>query len=1319
MAGATQGLARESPAPVSTFDGICLNPPQPPNPSGSEPSRWDDCLIADRHGFERQWRSIQERQRQGKPVDKAQARLDAAVARSREQVARRRAGVPVITYPDDLPIAQKRDAIIAALQHSQVVVVAGETGSGKTTQLPKICLELGRGVTGMIGHTQPRRIAARTVAQRIAEELNSPLGDKVGYQVRFTEQVGEGSHIKLMTDGILLAEIQHDRYLTRYDTLIIDEAHERSLNIDFLLGYIKQLLPKRPDLKVIITSATIDVARFSRHFDDAPMVEVSGRTYPVEVLYRPPAEADEDLYGAIVEAVHEVMALPKRGDILVFLSGEREIRETANQLRRAELRDVEVVPLYARLSLKDQTRVFQPHRGTRIILATNVAETSITVPGIRYVIDTGLARISRYSYRTKVQRLPVEAISQASANQRAGRCGRVSDGVCVRLYAEEDFAGRPAFTDPEIVRTNLASVILRMLHLRIGDVRHFPFVDAPDSRLINDGFQLLSELGAVDARGELTPLGVQLSTLPVDPRLGRMLLAASREGSLREVLVIVSALSLQDPRERPADKRQAADEKHRQWHHRESDFLALVNLWNHFEEKRQELSGNQFSRYCHGQFVSYLRMREWRDLEHQLRLACRQLGLKENREPAGYDGVHRALLAGLLGHIGFRHEEREFLGARNRKFHIFPGSGLARKPPKWLMAAELIETSRLYAHQVARIEPEWLVDLAAHLVRRSHSEPYYDPRRGQVMAFEKQTLFGLTIVDRQRVAYAAIDPAMAREVFIRGALVADQYRGKGAFAGHNRQLLKELAELEDRLRRGDLVVDEGVLYNFYDERIPGDIVGLTAFEAWRKQAERDNPRLLWLDRATLVSAADIQQAESQFPKSLSWQEREYRLSYRFEPGHPNDGLTVHIPAPLIHEVPAHRFEWLVPGMLRDKCIALVKGLPKALRKQFVPVPDYVDKALATLVADNRPLGPALGEQLRRHTAIAVPPDAWDEAGLDPFYRITYRLDDERGQLVEQGKDLAVLKDAHRETVRTAIREGTGSVEEQRGLSRWSFGKLPQKARVRRGKLDIEVYPALVDEGDSVALRLWDNAAEAATASLHGMVRLLVLNHPEPARYLRKQLLKGQELAIVAAGIADHAALREDIIQSAYRAACLDGRPLPASEAEFNAALAAGKARIVGEAQQREAVIVGLLEPLKAVRALLKRHGERFPAGCDDVRRQLADLLRPGFLFETSGDWLRQYPRYLKAAAARLEKLPGYPDRDAEIAAETRLLLEAWDRLATARAAMTAEGRAELEKCRFMVEEYRVSSFAQVLKTLMPVSVKRIEAQLARVKSLLP
>ncbi len=743
-------------------------------------SQWRDrvalCLGVDRGPLNRQLDKIAQRAAQGKPFDRELKIFLARLEKSSQRYQARLSSVPSLIYPDDLPIAARREDLRKAIADHQVVIVAGETGSGKTTQLPKICLELGRGVAGMIGHTQPRRIAARTVANRIAEELQQPLGETVGYQVRFSEQSSDNTLVKLMTDGILLADIQHDRLLQRYDTLIIDEAHERSLNIDFLLGYLKNILPQRPDLKVVITSATIDVERFSRHFDDAPIIEVSGRTYPVDVEYRP-AEEDRDLSLQVLDTVEEILALPKRGDILVFLSGEREIRETANLLRKAQLPHLEVVPLYARLSLAEQGRVFLPHKGVRVVLATNVAETSLTVPGIRYVIDPGTARISRYSYRTKVQRLPIEPVSQASANQRKGRCGRVSEGVCFRLYSEADFNNRPAYTDPEIVRTNLASVILQMLQLKIGDIRDFPFVEAPDQRLINDGFSLLQELHAVTPQGELTETGRQLSRIPADPRLGRMLLAAGKEGALRELLVIVSALSVQDPRERPADKQQAADEKHRQWQDKHSDFTALLNLWNTMEAQRQELGRNPFDRYCRQQFVSPLRIREWRDLHHQLHRYCRELKLPENRDPADYPAIHRALLTGLLGQVGFRHDEREFLGPRNRKFHVFPASGLFKKPPKWLMAAEIIETSKLYSHVNAAIEPQWLQELAAHLVKKSYSEPHYSARRGQVMAFEQQTLYGLPILSRKPCNYSAIDPPACRDIFIRAALVEGEYRG--------------------------------------------------------------------------------------------------------------------------------------------------------------------------------------------------------------------------------------------------------------------------------------------------------------------------------------------------------------------------------------------------------------------------------------------------------------------------------------------------------------------------------------------------------------
>ncbi|MCK9502999.1 MAG: ATP-dependent RNA helicase HrpA, partial [Porticoccaceae bacterium] len=1202
----------------------------------------ENCMLRDRGHFIRRFRHIKDRHKQGKPIDKSLGKLQADIGVSRGLAEYRQSLIPVIEFPEELPVAARREEIQREIACSQVVIIAGETGSGKTTQIPKICLELGRGVKGLIGHTQPRRIAARTVADRIAQELKTPLGDRVGYQVRFADHSSDNTLIKLMTDGILLAEIQRDPLLYQYDTLIIDEAHERSLNIDFLLGYIKSILPKRPDLKVIITSATIDVERFSQHFDGAPVISVSGRTYPVDIWYRPPLENDEDIFTAVVDAVDELLKLPQRGDILVFLSGEREIREASAALRKAGFPHLDVLPLYARLSLGDQTRIFQPHKGMRVVLATNVAETSITVPGIRYVIDTGYARISRYSYRTKVQRLPIEPISQASANQRAGRCGRLSDGVCIRLYSEEDFNGRPPFTDPEIVRTNLAAVILQMLQMRIGDIRNFPFVDAPDNRLINDGFQLLTELEAVDSKGQLSQTGKILAKLPVDPRIGKMLATASEQGALREVLVIAAMLSLQDPRERPADKRQAADEKHRQWQDKESDFSSILQLWQHFEEQRQELSRRKFSDYCHKNFVSYLRMREWRDLHHQLHLACRQASLVENHQPAGYDSIHCALLSGLLSHVGFRHEEREYLGVRNRKFHIFPGSGVAKKPPKWLMAAEMLETSRLFAHHVARIEPEWIPPLAQHLIRKSHSEPHYDGRRGQVMAFERQTLFGLVIVERSRVPFADIDGVLAREIFIRGALVENAdggsrkkhnpFKGKQNFASHNQTLVDELEDLENRLRRRDIQIDDDYLYQFYDERIPAQINNLKAFEKWRTQAEAANPRLLYLNRDNLLARAHLQQAGEQFPKTIAWKGIDYSISYCFQPGHEDDGVSVTLAIPLLHQAPNYLFEWLVPGLLREKCIALVKTLPKNIRRQFVPVPDFVDKALPGMVADNSPLVSALGHQLKRHTGIDIPTMAWQPDQLESFYLITYKLVDERSALVARSKNLDELKRRFRDRVQETIEDVAGDSAEIRHITSWSFGRLKESQRLRKGKLDIEVYPALVDEQGSLTLKLLDNPEEAAEASLRGTVRLLMLQSPDAAKYLRKQLFKGQELAIVAAGLSEHERLREDIIFAAYKIAYLEDGTLPRTEQEFQHCLAAGKHRIVAVAQELETIMVNLLVPLKEIQRWQAHYKNRYRSSIADAKQQLAYLLRPGFLFETDAFWLQQYPRYCKALA---------------------------------------------------------------------------------------
>lgn len=1216
--------------------------------------------------------------------------------------------LPTLHFPEELPVSARREDIQQALQASQVVVVAGETGSGKTTQLPKICLEMGRGRHGLIGHTQPRRIAARTVASRIAEELKVSVGQQVGYQVRFNEQLSDNTLIKLMTDGVLLAEIQSDPLLRRYDTLIIDEAHERSLNIDFLLGYLKQLLPKRPDLKLLITSATIDVEKFSRHFDDAPVVEVSGRTYPVEVVYAP-AQPDQELAVQILEVLQDILTLPKRGDILVFLSGEREIRETAKAIRDARLPHLTVAPLYARLSLAEQNKVFQPHKGIRVVLATNVAETSLTVPGIRYVIDPGTARISRYSYRSKVQRLPVEAISQASANQRKGRCGRVSDGVCYRLYTEEDFNKRPFYTDPEIVRTNLAAVILQMLQLRIGDIRDFPFIDPPDQRLINDGFSLLQELRAVRKGGSLSKAGRMLSAMPVDPRLGTMLLAAAEQGALREVLIIVAVLSIQDPRERPAEKQQAADEKHAQWRDKDSDFITLLNLWNHFEEQRRQLSRRQFDSDCRRQFISPLRMREWRDMHHQLHGFCKRLKLPENRRAADYGAIHRALLCGLLGHIGFRHDNKEYLGARNRHFYLFPGSGLFKKPPKWVVAAELIETSRLYAHNNARIDPEWLPRLAGHLVKKSYSEPHYDSRSGQVMAYEKQMLYGLTIVDKRRCSYGKINPAACREYFIRGALVEGGYRGKGKFFDDNQKRIKELEEVEAKVRRRDILVDEQVLYDFYAERIPFKIINLAGFEHWRKQVEQQQPKLLYIDRERLVQNAAGLNEEAQFPNSLHWQGVDYSLRYCFQPGAEDDGVTATIPLAILHQVPRYRFEWLVPGLLREKCIAMVKGLPKQMRRHFVPVPDYVDRALANMSAVDTPLAKSLAHQLKRQTGVDIAPEAWLSRPLDDYYLINFRLIDEDGNLVAQSRDLLQLKARYRQRVQSP--GGQGDNVERDNLSSWDFGELPESRIIERTGLTIKTYPALVLKDTRVDMRLLDNPIAAANHTRRALVQLLINVHSQPAKYLRKNLFKGLGLQLTAAGLPEPAALLEDAINASYAEALLADQPLPRDQRAFERLLEAGKAEIVSHANNLEQIVKGWLDNLQALRRQIDR--KAFPASMEDLELQLQQLFAKGFLLSTPIVWLREYQRYIKAALLRRERLPGQRAKDEEAVVFFQRAREILALLQRDWLEKTPTQQREIIQYRFMLEEYRVSLFAQQLGTRLPVSEQRLARQLAK------
>ncbi len=1288
------------------------------------------CMSRDRFRFSRQLKNIEQRRRKGKSVDRDLQRLATQALASEALVAKRRQLLTPLSFPEALPVSARREEIRDAIADNQLIIIAGETGSGKTTQLPKICLEMGRGITGLIGHTQPRRIAARTVAQRIAEEVNTPLGELVGYQVRFQDHSNDNTLVKLMTDGILLAEIQHDRFLNRYDTLIIDEAHERSLNIDFLLGYLKQLLPKRPDLKVIITSATIDVERFSKHFNDAPVIEVSGRTWPVEINYRPLFE-DEELASGIANTLEELLRLPQRGDVLVFLSGEREIREAAKEIRQRNFPHLDVLPLYARLSLAEQTKVFKAHRGTRVVLATNVAETSLTVPGIRYVIDSGYARVSRYSYRTKVQRLPIEAVSQASANQRSGRCGRVSEGVCVRLYSEQDFLQRPEFTDPEIVRTNLAAVILQMMRLGIGSVREFPFLEPPDSRLINDGFLLLKELDAVDGQERLTPTGKPLSQFPVDPRMGRMLLAGAEQGSLREVLIIVAMLSIQDPRERPADKRQAADEKHRQWLDKDSDFMSILNLWQHFEEQRQALTRNQFAKYCKKSFVSYLRMVEWRDLHHQLHTACRELGLEYKKQPADAERIHKALLTGLLSHIGFRHESREYLGTRNRKFHVFPGSGLAKKPPKWVMAIELLETTRLFAHHCASFNEEWLPELAAHLVKKSHSEAHYHAARGQVMAYEKQSLYGLTIVERQKVEFGKIDGKQARAVFIQSALVEGLYgnsrsggrRGssnkKVAFFAHNTAILNDLHELEDRLRRRDILADESALQQFYDEILPVDIIGLASFERWRKRAEQSQPQLLYVSREQLTQNQPLESEEAQFPKTLSWADHDYQLHFLFEPGNEQDGVSVDLSVEHLNQVPRYRFDWLVPGLLREKCIALMKGLPKQWRKHFVPVPSFVDKVLPLLVADNRPLHEGLGKQLKRLSGVDVPLDCWAPDMLEAYYRMNFRLFDEQGKLIESVRDLELLKAKYRDRVQATIRQGDSSAGlEKSGLTKWDFGELPALSVIKKDKHEIRAYPALNDDRDSVSVRVYDTPELASNKTRTALVRLAILENSTSVKYLRKSLLKGKDLQLKAAHLPGRDVLNEGIIFAAYRTACFAGQEIPRDQAGFTACVERGKANIVTVANELESLLLKQAVSLRALYGLLREHEQRFPVVVTDMRAQLAALYGTGFVSQTSLHWFRQYPRYIQAALVRVERRIGEGSQDSAVMAEIDGFWQEWQALQAEAQEYPQEILVELEAFRHMIEEYRVSSFAQQLKTIAPVSGKRLQKQLAKVKAAL-
>nr|WP_051193212.1 ATP-dependent RNA helicase HrpA [Nocardia jiangxiensis] len=1507
--------------------------------------------------------SIRDEHRLRRRLDKARggdlAEIENEITAAEGRIAARRAAVPQIRYPEQLPVSARRDDIAAAIAAHQVVVIAGETGSGKTTQIPKICLELGRGIRGTIGHTQPRRLAARTVAERIAQELGTELGDVVGYTVRFTDQASDRTLVKLMTDGILLAEIQRDRMLRRYDTIIIDEAHERSLNIDFLLGYLKQLLPKRPDLKVIITSATIDPELFARHFGTqtpssredsvdgaastaegtaspdpdstaqqanrheteshdagesqlrrndgagpadsgtaAPIVEVSGRSFPVEVRYRPlsleiPVTSedlddedteivDRDPTDAIGDAVRELLA-EGDGDILVFLSGEREIRDAADTLRDMRLPRTEILPLFARLSAAEQHRVFEPHTGRRVVLATNVAETSLTVPGIRYVIDPGTARISRYSLRTKVQRLPIEPISQASARQRSGRCGRVADGIAIRLYSEDDFESRPRFTEPEILRTNLAAVILQMTALGLGDIESFPFVEPPDSRAIRDGIALLEELGALTHREDrgragsasgtalaLTSIGREMAQIPVDPRMARMLVEAQRGGCLAEVLIIVAALSIQDVRERPVDHQQAADAQHARFTVEGSDFLSYLRLWDYLREQRKALSSNQFRRMCRDEFLHYLRIREWQDLQGQLRTITRSLGwhpdtdrpsaesdgiatisgardqrgagaatpgrdrAAERGKPSerdqhfaseagrgndkrssngesrsdraestrngrrtqpddqagGNDGaargrgsrsrgdesasqergggsgrrgrsgsrresgngpaesgreraavqragqadappasapesdglpwdvtsIHQALLAGMLSHIGVREAEtREFLGARNAKFMIFPGSSLAKKPPRWVMAAELVETSRLWGRTAARIEPEWAERLAGDLVKRTYSEPHWSTKRGAAAAYERVTLYGIPLVVQRRVDFGRIDPELSRELFIRHALVQGEWQTRHEFFARNRELLEDVADLEHRARRRDILVDDQVLFDFYDERIPADIVSVRHFDSWWRTQRRENPNLLDFTASTVVNDDAAVLDPAAYPDSWRQGELSFPLTYQFEPGQADDGVTAHIPVAQLAHIRAVGFDWLVPGMREDLAAAWIKTLPKHLRRSVVPAPDFARAALAQLTPRAEPLRTGLARELSRLGSFTVRPADLNPAALPDHLRMTFAATAPDGTVVDRDKDLAALKNRLSDQVSKSVARATAAAERP-AATVWtseSLGALPPSVRREVGGQTITGYPALVPEGAGVAVRVLASPAAQAAAMRTG-TRVLLLNQlPASARAATAGLSPTDRLALSQNPSGSLDALIEDCRAcAADELIAENGGPVRAPE-EFTALVERIRPQFGAAVARIVRLVVPVLTQAHHVRSALAGTADREIA--EDVRHQLDDLVFAGFVTEFGSARLRELPRYLQAAASRLAALPASANRDRQGMAELDRVHAAYQRLLEALPEARRTGR-DVTEIWWMIEELRVSLFAQQLGTPYPVSAKRIERAITTVRT---
>ncbi|HHF7327062.1 TPA: ATP-dependent RNA helicase HrpA [Haemophilus influenzae] len=1244
------------------------------------------------------------------------AEIQQQIEQARLRVEQRKSAVQnPIVFPESLPVSQRKVEIQKLLSEHQVIVVAGETGSGKTTQLPKMCLELGFGNLGMIGHTQPSRIAARSVAARIAEELETELGGLVGYKVRFSDQISDDTQIKLMTDGILLAEIQNDRFLNQYSCLIIDEAHERSLNNDFILGYLKQLLPRRRDLKLIITSATIDVERFSKHFNNAPIIEVSGRTYPVEVRYRPVVEEnDQDQLQGILNAVDELQA-EGRGDILIFMNGEREIRDTAEALQKQNLKHTEILPLFAQLSAQEQNKIFHPSGLNRIVLATNVAETSLTVPGIKYVIDPGTARISRYSYRTKVQRLPIEPISQASANQRKGRCGRVSEGICIRLYSEEDFNSRPEFTDPEILRTNLASVILQMTALGLDDIEAFPFVDAPDKRHIQDGVKLLEELGAFETvqtkSGEkrlLTRVGLQLAQLPVDPRLAKMILSAVNFGCVYEMMIIVSALSIQDPRERPQEKQQASDEKHRRFTDKKSDFLAFLNLWRYLQEQQKALSKNQFRRQCQKDFLNYLRIREWQDIYHQIRLTVREMGLPINSEKAEYQQIHTALLSGLLSHIGLKEaEKQQYLGARNAHFAIFPNSVLFKKQPKWVMAAELVETSKLWGRMVAEIEPEWIEPLAEHLIKKSYSEPRWSKSRGAVIADEKVTLYGVPIVAARPVNYGAIDPTVSREIFIQSALVEGGWNTKHKFFKENQRLVQEVEELEHKSRRRDILVDDRTLFEFYDQRIGTEVVSQKHFDTWWKKAQQKDPELLNFERSFLINDDAEQVSKLDFPNFWHQGNLKLKLTYQFEPGTDTDGVTVHIPLPLLNQVEMTGFDWQIPGLREELVISLIKSLPKSYRRNFVPAPNYAQAFLSRAVPLEKPLLDTLIYELRRMTGVTVEAEHWNWEQIPSHLKMTFRVVDENGKKIAESMNLDELKFNLKDRVQESISAVADDGIEQSGLHIWSFADLPQCYEQKQRGFSVKAFPAIVDEKDAVAIKLFETEFEQSVAMQQGLRRLLLLNVPSPIKYLHEKLPNKAKLGLYFTPFGRVLDLIDDCIACAVDKLIADFGGFVWDEAGFE------KLRDFVRENLNE-VTVDIAQKVEQILTLTYQLNQRLKGKMDftmafalsDIKSQLAGLVYQGFVQKSGYDRLPDLQRYLQAIDKRIDKLAQDVNRDRAAMLRVEQVQQAYQQL-LAKLPKSKPISDEIAEIRYMIEELRVSLFAQQLGTKYQVSEKRV------------